>query len=148
LGDVRNQKGWPHKMTRSGAKNDFFRKSGAGKSGCVAQVRHVSSGIGGRRQGILRLPGELARGVGVWNALRMRSSILVHGFPSTLVRGLCTLRKKPVSALGKWKMGFSWQRCQNPAHSVDSRPRAHTYGIWPRSGKLCMPVGHNLAHLT
>jgi hypothetical protein len=81
-------------MTRSGAKNDFSRKSGAGKSGRVAQIRHVSSGIGGRRRGILRLPGELARGVGVWNALRMRSYILVHGFPSTLVRGLCTLSKK------------------------------------------------------
>jgi hypothetical protein len=94
-------------MTRSGAKNDFSIKSGAWKSRRVVQIRPDSNGINGRRRGILRLLGEIAHGVGVRNGLYKCSSIIVHRFPSTLVRALTLLRKKTRFGPQKMDKGFS-----------------------------------------
>jgi hypothetical protein len=74
----------------------IFPKIRGGEISCVVQIRPVSNGISGRWRGILRLPGELACGAGVWNALRTSSSILVHGFLNPSSRPIYPLHKKPV----------------------------------------------------
>jgi hypothetical protein len=43
-------------------------------------------------------------------------------------------QKKIISALGKWKMGFSWHGKGNTLYGVASHPKAHAraqYGLIP-----------------
>jgi hypothetical protein len=104
--DARNRKGWTYNITCSGAKNEFSEKSGAWKSVRIVQIRLISSGVSGRRRGILLLLRELERVVGVWNALHRRSSIIVHGFLLTLV---CAHVSRPCICFAKkthfWRLG-------------------------------------------
>jgi hypothetical protein len=69
--------------------------------------------------GALQLPGELARGAGVWNMLCRCSSIIVHGFLSTLVRAMFPLHKKTTFRHSeKWKRVFNGHDVKTPCTTL------------------------------
>jgi hypothetical protein len=84
----------------------------------------------------------------------MCSPMVVHGFPSTLVRALVMLHTEknvdslPI-ALEKWKNRFFVARVEK-THTYRRFPSQGTRmcSTWPRSDKLYMYVRYNLTRLT